>query len=109
VVLWYCSGNRDEAYFEDAMLLSSIAPMFTVMRATDLGYIGASADVLPILSLRVLWEEILKRFERLEIVGEPIRMASNFASGYDRVQVRTFLFVNLQWPDHGSAHPANDL
>jgi cytochrome P450 len=28
------------------------------------------------MQLTILWEEILKRFERIELVGEPVRASS---------------------------------
>jgi len=40
------------------------------------------------MQVRVLWEEILKRFERVEMVGEPVRVNSSFVMGYSKVMVR---------------------
>ena len=40
------------------------------------------------MQLRVVWEEILKRFERIEVVGEPTRLKSNFVKGYEALPVR---------------------
>jgi len=34
----------------------------------------------------VLWEEILKRFDRIEVVGEPVRTKSNFVHGFTAMQ-----------------------
>ena len=39
------------------------------------------------LQLRVLWEEILQRFERIEVVGEPQRVISSFVKGYTSLPV----------------------
>ena len=39
------------------------------------------------LQLRVLWEEILERFERIEIQEEPERTYSSFVHGYTRLPV----------------------
>jgi cytochrome P450 len=39
------------------------------------------------MQLRILWEEILKRFERIEVVGEPERVHSNFVMGYSALPV----------------------
>lgn len=36
----------------------------------------------------LLWEEILERFSRVEVVGEPVRVASNFIHGYSELPVR---------------------
>ncbi len=40
------------------------------------------------MQLRVVWEEILKRFHKVEVVGEPMRVRSNFMKGYSHVPVR---------------------
>jgi cytochrome P450 len=40
------------------------------------------------MQLRVLWEEIQKRFESIEVVGEPVRTLSNFVQGYVELPVR---------------------
>jgi cytochrome P450 len=39
------------------------------------------------MQLRILWEEIQKRFERIEVVGEPERSLSTFVKGYTRLDV----------------------
>ena len=40
------------------------------------------------MQLRVVWEEILKRFHTVELVGEPVRVRSNFVRGYSELPVR---------------------
>jgi cytochrome P450 len=40
------------------------------------------------LQLRILWEEILARFERIEVLGEPKRIYSNFIHGIRSLPVR---------------------
>ena len=40
------------------------------------------------LQLRILWEEILARFDHIEVVGEPVRVTSNFVQGYEELPVR---------------------
>ena len=39
------------------------------------------------MQLRVIWEEILKRFSRVEVVGEPVRVRSSFVKGYETLPV----------------------
>lgn len=34
------------------------------------------------MQLRVLWEELLPRFRRIEVVGKLVRIRSNFINGY---------------------------
>jgi cytochrome P450 len=38
--------------------------------------------------LRVLWEEIVQRFEFVEVIEEPTRLRSNFLRGITRMPVR---------------------
>ena len=40
------------------------------------------------MQLRILWEEILARYARIEVIGEPVRFQSNFLQGYTELQVR---------------------
>ena len=40
------------------------------------------------LQLRILWEEILKRFERIEVQAEPERTFSSFVNGYTYLPVK---------------------
>jgi cytochrome P450 len=40
------------------------------------------------MQLKIIWEEILKRFKRIELVGEPVRVRSNFVHGFTEVPVR---------------------
>ena len=39
------------------------------------------------MQLRILWEEILNRFDRIEVTGEPTRVLSNFVLGYEQLPV----------------------
>jgi hypothetical protein len=40
------------------------------------------------LQLRITWEEVLKRFDTIEVVEEPKRIYSNFVKGYETLPVR---------------------
>jgi len=40
------------------------------------------------LQLRVLWEEALERFERIEVQEEPERTFSSFVHGYANLPVK---------------------
>ncbi|MGZ5938466.1 MAG: cytochrome P450, partial [Rhizomicrobium sp.] len=39
------------------------------------------------LQLTIIWEEILKRFPSVELVGEPTRTHSIFVKGYETLPV----------------------
>jgi cytochrome P450 len=40
------------------------------------------------MQLRIVWEEILKRFDHIEVVEEPRRVFSSFVKGYESMPVR---------------------
>ena len=40
------------------------------------------------LQLKIIWEEILKRFDNIEVMGEPKRVYSSFVKGYETLPVR---------------------
>ena len=40
------------------------------------------------MQLRVLWEEIMARFDQVEVMGEPVRVASNFIRGISELPVQ---------------------
>jgi cytochrome P450 len=40
------------------------------------------------LQLKIVWEEILKRFDMIEVVGPPKRVYSSFVKGYEKLPVR---------------------
>ena len=40
------------------------------------------------MQLRVIWEEMLKRFPKIEVVEEPKRVYSSFIKGYETLPVR---------------------
>ena len=39
------------------------------------------------MQLRIVWEEIMDRFEHIEVVGEPERIYSSFVKGYSKLPV----------------------
>ncbi len=39
------------------------------------------------MQLKILWEEVLKRFSRIEVMDEPVRVRSNFVRGYASLPV----------------------
>jgi cytochrome P450 len=39
------------------------------------------------MQLTIIWEEILKRFPRIELVDEPVRSYSSFVHGYESMRV----------------------
>jgi cytochrome P450 len=88
VVMWYVSGNRDEEVIEnpDAFIIDRHRPRIHL--SFGFGIHRCVGMRLAELQLRIVWEEILKRFERIEVVGEPKRVYSSFVRGYESLPVR---------------------
>ena len=87
VVLWYCSANRDEAIFDDAEDFVIDRPNMHRHAGFGFGIHRCFGRHAAELELRILWEEILKRFSRIEVVAPPRRFPSNFAAGYESLLV----------------------
>ena len=88
VVMWYVSGNRDSEVIENA-------DSFIINRAHPRKHMSFGFGIhrcvgmrLAELQLKIVWEEILKRFDRIEVVGEPKRVYSSFVRGYETLPVR---------------------
>ena len=87
IAMWYVSGNRDEAVFDDADALIVDRPNARHHVAFGYGIHRCMGNRLAEMQLRVLWEELLPRFRRLEVVGKPVRIRSNFINGYSELPV----------------------
>jgi cytochrome P450 len=88
VVMWYCSGNRDENCFEDGDALRIERSNARRHLAYGFGIHRCVGSHVAEMQTRILWEEILVRFKRIELTGEPKYKASNFSAGHDEVPVR---------------------
>ena len=88
VVMWYVSGNRDGDVIENAdeLIIDRVRPRQHV--SFGFGVHRCAGQRLAEMQLKVMWEEILKRFGRIEVMGEPRRMRSNFVKGYEAMPVR---------------------
>ena len=89
VLMWYISANRDEEMFGDD------ADVIDIERANADRHLSFGYGVhfcmgsrLAELQLRILWEEILGRFERVEVQAEPERTFSSFVKGYTYLPVQ---------------------
>ena len=87
VVMWYVSGNRDETVIEDPDRFWIDRPNARRHLSFGFGVHRCMGNRVGEMQLRILWEEILKRFEDVEVVGEPERVLSNFVMGYANVPV----------------------
>ena len=88
VVMWYLSGNRDESVFKDAEKLIVDRPNARAHVAFGFGVHRCMGNRLAEMQLRVLWEEIMKRFHKVEVVGDVERLPNNFIRGIKNVPVR---------------------
>ena len=87
VIMWYLSGNRDESVFEDAEKMIIDRPNARSHVAFGFGVHRCMGNRLAEMQLRILWEEIVKRFDKVEVVGEVERLPNNFIRGIKDVPV----------------------
>ena len=88
VVMWYVSGNRDGEVIEnpDSFIIDRARPRTHM--SFGFGIHRCVGMRLADLQLKIIWEEILKRFDNIEVVGEPTRIYSSFVKGYETLPVR---------------------
>ena len=88
VVMWYVSGNRDEEAIDNPDAFIIDRPKARQHLSFGFGIHRCMGNRLAEMQLRVVWEEILKRFSTVEVVAEPTRVRSNFIKGYSNLPVR---------------------
>ncbi len=88
VVMWYLSGNRDDNAIEQADAFIIDRPNARHHLSFGFGIHRCMGNRLAEMQLRIVWEEILARFHTIEVVGEPVRVRSNFVRGYSQLPVR---------------------
>lgn len=88
VVMWYLSGNRDEDVIDrpDEFIIDRLNPRQHL--SFGFGIHRCVGNRLAEMQLRIIWEEILKRFSRVEVVGEPERSLSNLIRGFTYLPVK---------------------
>jgi len=87
VIMWYVSGNRDETVIDNAnaYIIDRERPRTHI--SFGFGIHRCVGNRLAELQLKIIWEEILKRFPMVEVVGEPRRSYSTFVKGYETLPV----------------------
>ena len=87
VVMWYVSGNRDETVIDNpnAFIIDRERPRHHL--SFGFGIHRCVGNRVAEMQLGIIWEEILKRFPMIELVGEPTRTYSSFVHGYESMQV----------------------
>ena len=88
IVMWYVSGNRDETKIENADSFLIDRARARQHMSFGFGIHRCMGNRVGEMQVRILWEEILKRFDRIEMVRDPIRVKSSFVMGYSEVMVR---------------------
>lgn len=88
VVMWYASGNRDERAIENP-------DQFLIDRKNARNHLSFGFGIhrcmgnrLAEMQLKILWEEILERFDKVECVGGLEYVQSNFVRGYSKMMVK---------------------
>ncbi|MBT6444364.1 MAG: cytochrome P450, partial [Acidimicrobiaceae bacterium] len=88
ILMWYVSANRDEDMFENANVIDIERENADRHLSFGYGVHFCMGSRLAELQLRILWEELLQRFERVEVQSEPERVFSSFVNGYAKLPVR---------------------
>lgn len=91
VIMWYVSGNRDPEEIEqpDSFIIDRAKPRHHL--SFGFGIHRCVGNRLAELQLRIVWEELLKRWPepmQIQVVGEPVRVLSPFVKGYESLPVR---------------------
>ena len=88
VVMWYVSGNRDDEAIDNPNAFIIDRPRPRQHLSFGFGIHRCVGNRLAEMQLRIVWEEILKRWKTVEVVGEPRRVFSSFVKGYETLPVR---------------------
>jgi cytochrome P450 len=82
IAMWYISGNRDESVWDKP-------DEFNIERKNVRNHVSFGYGIhrcvgnrLAELQLRILWEELLARFDHVEVLAEPSLTSGAFVRGY---------------------------
>lgn len=88
LLMWYASGNFDERVLDRP-------DQFIIDRKDARNHLSFGFGVhrcmgnrLAEMQLKILWEEILARFDNIEVIEEPEIVQSNFVRGYSKLMVK---------------------
>jgi cytochrome P450 len=87
VLMWYVSGNRDDEVIADPNNFIIDRERARQHLSFGFGIHRCVGNRLAELQLRIIWEEIMKRFPRIDVTAEPTRVYSSFVKGYERLPV----------------------
>ena len=88
LAIWYLSGNRDERAIDqpDRFIVDRARPRQHL--SFGFGIHRCVGNRLAELQLKILWEELLQRFPKIEVMGPPTRVKSGFVRGFSSLPVR---------------------
>ncbi len=88
VVIWYISGNRDEEQIENAneFIIDRRRPREHM--SFGFGIHRCLGNRLAEMQLKILWEEVLRRDLRIEVLDKPVYAYSNFLHAIRNLPVR---------------------
>jgi cytochrome P450 len=89
VAMWYVSGNRDEEVISNPNQLVIDRERARQHLSFGFGIHRCVGNRLAEMQLRIVWEEILKRWpnEQIRVLEEPVRVHSPFVKGYEKMMV----------------------
>lgn len=87
VAMWYVSGNRDDEIIDrpNEFIIDRERPRQHM--AFGFGVHRCVGNRVAEMQLTIIWEEILKRFPEIKVVGEPERNWSCFVHGFESLKV----------------------
>jgi cytochrome P450 len=97
VMLSFASATRDEAVFEKPQSLNVCREAGTVPLGFGFGRHFCLGSHLARLEIRVFFEELLGRLDRIELAGEPSWVRANFVQGPKSIPL-TYEFTSTQNP-----------
>lgn len=88
VIMWYISGNRDATAIDNPDDFIIDRPRARQHLSFGFGIHRCVGNRLAEMQLKILWEEILARFPKIEVMGKPKRVFSPFVHGITELPVR---------------------
>ena len=82
VAMWYLSGNRDTDVIDRPMDFIVDRPRARHHLSFGFGIHRCLGNRLAEMQLRILWDEFLNRFSKIELAGDIVRVPSNLIHGY---------------------------
>ena len=88
VVMWFASGNRDEAEFEDPYRLDVTRTNIDHLTFGKGSPHVCLGNALARMEIRLMFTELIPRLASIELNGEVTRVRSNFINGIKKFPVR---------------------